>query len=327
MGGEGGNGGVLEVDLQYQLPDEGGKFVYIKEGAGARMAIELGRVKAVWEQVKGLDSEFTKVLYAIVQLAFEERTVREDGVGNVTLRVVKKEYKGEEGFKLIAEVVRAYLQRAYTEYHKGSTRPLEYEYYEMFVNACHGWGKLLTRIGKKNDMENWTMETLGGGVRHAGGGGVAAQNARMPAMAEMRALLGRMKALRPSLGMRQEIVDLWRQAEASGYTLAHAWALTGDDPRRVCVGLQQMIDFLVQVNPSWHDDAVVNHLRTSLQNVEAHNEVDQYCLEALYEVLENLSVKKDPVRQEEWETVNSLARGLIAETKAGMCGGYRVRRL
>ena len=33
---------------------------------------------------------------------------------------------------------------------------------------------------------------------------------RMTSTAQMRALLGRMKALRPSLGMRQEIVDLWR---------------------------------------------------------------------------------------------------------------------
>ena len=110
----------------------------------------------------------------------------------------------------------------------------------------------------------------------------------MTSTAQMRALLGRMKALRPSLGMRQEIVDMCRQAEASGYALARAWALTGDDPRRVCVGLQQVIDFIVQVNVSWRDDVVVNHLRTALQNVEAHNEVDQYCLEALYEVLETL---------------------------------------
>ena len=161
------------------------------------MAIVLGRVKAVWEQVKGLDSTFTKELHAIVQLAFEERTVREDGVGNVTLRVVKKEYKCEEGFKLIAEVVRGHLQRAYTAYHEGSTRPLEYEYYEMFLNACRGWGQLLTLIGKENDMETWAMQTPkpDGRVLHAGGGGVSEQHARMPAMAEMRALLGRLEAL------------------------------------------------------------------------------------------------------------------------------------
>ena len=159
------------------------------------MTIELGRVKEVWEQVEMEDSEFTKELHAIVQLAFEERTVREGGVGNVTLRVVKKEYRGEEGFKVIAEVVSGHLQRTYTEYHEGGTSPLEYDYYEMFVNACRGWGRLM---GNK-DMQAWAMEnkdTYRSGVLHVDGGGVVPCQARMPAMTEMRALLGRLEALK-----------------------------------------------------------------------------------------------------------------------------------
>ena len=148
----------------------------------------------------------------------------------------------------------------------------------------------------------------------------------MPATAAMRGLLGRMNALRPSLGTRQEIVDLWRQAEASGYNLAYAWALSEADLRRVCGGLQRMIDFFA-VNPTWRDDTLLNHLRTTLQNVQTDSQVNDYCLETLMEVLEEMPAKRDLARQKEWEAVESLARGLIAETKAGMCGGYRVRRL
>ena len=39
-----------------------------------------------------------------------------------------------------------------------------------------------------------------------------AKHARVGDMTEMRGLLGRMNALAPSLGMRQEIADFWRQA-------------------------------------------------------------------------------------------------------------------
>jgi hypothetical protein len=73
---------------------------------------------------------------------------------------------------------------------------------------------------------------------------------------QMRALLGRMTALRPSLGTRQEIVDLWSQAAASGYSLAYAWVLSEADLRRVCDGLQQMILFFA-VNPTWRDDTLL----------------------------------------------------------------------
>ena len=148
----------------------------------------------------------------------------------------------------------------------------------------------------------------------------------MESTAQMRALLGRMKALRPSLGMRQEIVDLWRQAEVSGYNLAYAWALSEADLRRVCGGLQRMIDFFV-VNPTWLDETLPTHLRTTLQNVQAHHQVNDYSLETLMEVRDAMPGKRDPVRRDEWVAVESLARGLIAETKAGLCGGYLVPRV
>ena len=130
----------------------------------------------------------------------------------------------------------------------------------------------------------------------------------------------------PYLGMRQEIVDLWSQAAASGYSLAYAWVLSEADLRRVCDGLQQMILFFA-VNPTWRDDTLLKHLRTTLHNVQTDNEVNDYSLETLMEVLEAMPDKRWPPRQEEWVAVESLARGLIADTKAGMCGGYLVPRM
>ena len=42
------------------------------------------------------------------------------------------------------------------------------------------------------------------------------------------------------------------------------------------------------------------------------------------EVRDVMPAKKDPARRKEWEAVESLARGLIAETRFHLCGGYLV---
>ena len=170
------------------------------------MAIVLPRIKSVYEYAvqelhRGDEDAFTHALHAVVDLTFEDKACKGSMAG-VSLKAVKAGYKSPniEEFKKNGDTVRDYLQQAYATYHAGS-RALPYDMYKMFVGACHTWSKLLTLIGKENDMENWAMETQeehssGGRVRHAGGGGVVQQNARMPATAEMRALLGRLEALK-----------------------------------------------------------------------------------------------------------------------------------
>ena len=169
------------------------------------MAIVLPQIKSVYEYAvhelhRGDEDAFTHALHAVVDLTFEDKACKGSMAG-VSLKTVKAGYKSPniEEFKKNGDTVRGYLQQAYTAYHAGS-RALPYDMYKMFVGACHTWGKLLTLVDHANDMQNWALETQeehssGGRVRHAGGGGDLEQHARMPAMAEMRALLGRLEAL------------------------------------------------------------------------------------------------------------------------------------
>lgn len=121
------------------------------------MAVVLQRVKAVWNcaRERGVEgSAFGKALEGCVKLAFEARSVKENGK-MVDVLLLKEKYKSLTSADAEAEAVRGCLERAYAAYHEGSARPLSYDVYEMFVRACRDWGTL---VGNK-DMQTWYMQT------------------------------------------------------------------------------------------------------------------------------------------------------------------------
>ena len=145
----------------------------------------------------------------------------------------------------------------------------------------------------------------------------------MTEMAEMRGMLRRMKGL-SFLGMRQEIIDWRRNAEAGGYTVADSWALSSVNKRRVCGDMESIIKFFEE-NPDWRDVTYVDDLKTRLKRVEEDNEVSEFCLETLLDVKEAMPHKKVEQRRTEWERVERLVRDLIRDAKAGMTNGHRVK--
>lgn len=149
------------------------------------MAHVLARIKCVYEYVGselGLDDEdaFTKELHAIVTLTFEEKTVN-----GVTIKAVKPGYTGRDlsAFHQQAETVAGHLQKAHEAYTQGR---MAYEMDNMFVEACHAWGKLMALAGIGNDMQEQRGTRPGGDTMHT---------MPPPARAEMREMRGLLAAM------------------------------------------------------------------------------------------------------------------------------------
>ena len=135
-------------------------------------------------------------------------------------------------------------------------------------------------------------------------------------------MLRQMKGL-SFLGMRQEIIDWRRNAEAAGYTVTDSWALSSRNKRRVRGDMEAIIKFFEE-NPGWRDVTHVDDLKSSLKFVEQDSAVSEFCLETLLDVKEVMPRKKVEGRRAEWERVERLILDLIRDAKAGMTNGHRV---
>jgi hypothetical protein len=112
--------------------------------------------------------------------------------------------------------------------------------------------------------------------------------------------------------------------EQGGYILQDSWKLSSDVVvRRVCGDIESIITFF-EHNPDLRDVNILQDLRTMLEHVKANHELSELSLETLQVVLSEMDRKKDPLRRGEWETVNTMVRGLIRDIKSGMASGYRV---
>jgi hypothetical protein len=117
----------------------------------------LQRLKAVWSEARKEEEEPKLVALAIwlrqiVDLTFESRTALENmpevslakipkvKLQEVNLLVLKAECKNLAGNEPVVGKVAVFLKGAYDAYHEGCGRPLDYDYYPMFVRACQQWG-------------------------------------------------------------------------------------------------------------------------------------------------------------------------------------------